>query len=92
VLSSYDRRRFNEIVSGLLAEDPEFGTAPPPPVRNRPPRPGLALILWVSMPFLVALGGWTGFLVALAAGGYAMHLMSRDRGLGDHPERIDPPR
>jgi hypothetical protein len=90
VLSSYDRRRFNEIVSGLLAEDPAFGTSQPAPARERPPRPGLALLLWVSMPFLVALGGWTGLLVAVVACGYAMHLMSRGRTLGDHPERIDP--
>jgi hypothetical protein len=91
VLSSYDRRRFNDIVAGLLAEDPEFGAhSDPPPPRELPPRPGLALTLWLSMPFLVALGGWTGFLVAVVACAYGMRLMSRGRVLGDHPERLDP--
>jgi len=90
VLSSYDRRRFNEIVAGLLAEDPAFGTRhadPPRPIR--PPRPLLALMLWLSMPFMIVVGGGTGLLVAVVACGYAMHLMSRGRTLGDHPERID---
>jgi hypothetical protein len=91
VLSSYDRRRFNEIVAGLFAEDPAFGVRnDPPPPRELPPRPVLALMLWLSMPFLVALGGWTGFLTAVVACAYAAHLMSRGRVLGDHPERLDP--
>jgi hypothetical protein len=47
-------------------------------------------MLWLSMPFLVALGGWTGFLIAVVACAYAAHLMSRGRVLGDHPERLDP--
>jgi hypothetical protein len=81
VLSSYERRRFNEIVSGLLSEDPGFGIrndAPPKIVR---PRPLVALLLWLSMPFMVAMGGWTGLLVAVAAGVYGAHLRFRGRPL-----------
>jgi hypothetical protein len=79
------------MVAGLLAEDPDFGTRQQEALpRELPPRPGLALLLWVSMPFMVALGGWTGFLIAVVACFYAVHLMSRGRELGDHPERIDP--
>jgi Protein of unknown function (DUF3040) len=87
VLSSYDRRRFNEIVSDLLAEDPGFGTRCEAPVRNLRPRPLAALLLWLSMPFLIALGGWTGLLFAVLAGGYGAHLRMRGRFLRTgHPD------
>jgi len=79
VLSSYDRRQFNEIVSGLLAEDPEFGTMDIDLPRNLPPRPVVALLLWLSLPFVVTLGGWTGLLIAVVAAGYAAHLWTRGR-------------
>jgi hypothetical protein len=82
VLSSYDRRQFNEIVSGLLAEDPGFATRQPAPRRPLPPRPGVALLLWLSMPFLVALGGWTGLLMACAAAAYGAHLWFRGGSAG----------
>jgi hypothetical protein len=77
VLSSYDRRRFNEIVSGLLAEDPGFGASHRPPRGDLPRRPVVAVLLWLSMPFVIAVGGWTGLLVAVVAGGYAAHLWLR---------------
>ena len=76
LLSSHDRRQFNVIVAGLLAEDPDLGTRyrrPPP----RPPRPALAALLWMSMPFLVTVGGWTGLLIAVVAAAYGIHLWSR---------------
>ncbi len=79
MLSSYDRRRFNEIASGLLAEDPGLGTRLTPP-RVRPARPGLAVLLWLSMPFAVVLGGGTGLLVAIALGGYGAHFWFRGGG------------
>jgi len=79
VLSSYDRRQFNEIVSGLLAEDPEFGTRNNQQPRNLPPRPVVALLLWLSMPFVVTLGGWTGLLMAVVAAAYGVHLWYRGR-------------
>jgi hypothetical protein len=82
VLSSYDRRQFNQIVSGLLAEDPEFGTRNDKPPRNLPPRPEVALLLWLSMPILVSLGGWTGLLIAVVAAGYGVHLWFRGRPPG----------
>lgn len=82
MLSSYDRRRFNEIAAGLLAEDPAFGMRHDTPPRNQSPRPGAALMLWLSMPVLVALGGWTGLLVAGVAGGYGAHLWFRGRPPG----------
>jgi hypothetical protein len=81
VLSSYDRRQFNEIAAGLLAEDPGFGTTHVTPPRNLRPRPVVALLLWLSMPFLVALGGWTGLLMACVAGAYGAHLRFRGRSL-----------
>jgi hypothetical protein len=84
VLSSYERRRFNEIVSGLLAEDPAFGTSSETQLR---PRPLAAVLLWLSMPFLVALGGWTGLLMAVVAGGYGAHLRFRGRFLRHGPPR-----
>jgi hypothetical protein len=33
------------------------------------------------MPFMVAMGGWTGLLVAVAAGVYGAHLRFRGRPL-----------
>jgi hypothetical protein len=85
VLSSYERRRFNEIVSGLLSEDPEFGTRSETQLRNLRPRPVVAVLLWLSMPFLVALGGWTGLLMAIVAGVYGAHLRFRGRFLRHGP-------
>ena len=79
MLSSYDRRQFNEIVAGLLAEDPDLGYRQDTPVPVRPPRPLLALLLWMSMPFMVTVGGWTGLLLAVLAAGYGVHLWSRGR-------------
>ncbi|GAA2602434.1 hypothetical protein GCM10010435_97110 [Winogradskya consettensis] len=87
VLSSYDRRRFNEIVSGLLAEDPSFATRQHTE-RELPSRPFVALLLWMSMPLLMALGGWTGFLIAMVAGVYGVRLWFR--GAGAHRERPVP--
>ncbi|MFI5937308.1 DUF3040 domain-containing protein [Actinoplanes sp. NPDC051494] len=75
MLSSYDRRRFNEIVSGLLEEDPGF--ADRPETREPPRRPGLALLLWLSMPFLAATGGGTGLLIAVIAGLWGLRLWFR---------------
>lgn len=79
MLNSYERRRFNEIVSGLLTEDPGFGTPAQSPRRDRPRRPVVAVMLWLSMPFVIAVGGWTGLLMAVVAGGYAAHLWFRHR-------------
>ncbi|WP_067497541.1 DUF3040 domain-containing protein [Actinoplanes sp. TFC3] len=89
MLSSYDRRRFNEIVSGLLSEDPSFATRQHTPRRDLPRRPLVAVLLWVSMPFLIALGGWTGFLVAVVAFGYAVHLWTRGNP-SPHPHHNHP--
>jgi len=75
VLSSYERRQFNEIVSGLIAEDPGIVTRHQP--RSLPRRPAVAVLLWLSMPFICAAGGATGVLVALVAGGYGLHLWFR---------------
>ncbi len=77
MLSSHDRRRFNDIVSGLLEEDPGFATREPAPARTAPRRPGVALLLWASMPFLVALGGWSGALLAVVAAAYGLVLWFR---------------
>ncbi|AGL18944.1 DUF3040 domain-containing protein [Actinoplanes sp. N902-109] len=77
MLSSYDRRRFNEIVSGLLTEDPGFASERPAAPRELPRRPVLAGFLWLSMPFLIALGGWTGLLIAVIAGAYGIRLWTR---------------
>jgi len=85
VLSSYDRRQFNEIVAGLLAEDPGIGARYDSPRRELPPRPLVAVMLWVSMPFLVTVGGWTGLLVAVIAAAYGVHLWSRGPARPEHP-------
>ena len=69
VLSSYERRRFNEIVSGLLSEDPGFGIRNDTPPKIVRPRPLAALLLWLSMPFMVA----------VVAGVYGAHLRFRGR-------------
>ena len=87
MLSSYERRRFNEIVSGLLVEDPEFGIRNDTPPKIVRPRPMVALLLWLSMPFMVAMGGWTGLLVAVVAGAYGVHLRFRGRPLRPTPAR-----
>jgi hypothetical protein len=83
VLSSYDRRRFNEIVSGLLTEDPTFASSRPAPPKDLPRRPLVAGLLWLSFPFLIALGGWTGFFIAVVAGAYGVRLWTRGTA-GEH--------
>ena len=90
MLSSYDRRRFNDIVAGLLAEDPGFATRHDRPRRDLPRRPLVALLLWMSMPLLVAVGGGTGLLVALAAAAYGLRLWFR--GGAPRPSRPHPSR
>jgi Protein of unknown function (DUF3040) len=79
VLNSDERRRFNEIASRLLADDPDLGRRHQQPLRHRPRRPVLAVLLWMSMPFIIGAGGWTGLLIAVVAGGYAAHLWFRGR-------------
>jgi hypothetical protein len=89
VLSSYERRQFNEIVSGLIAEDPGIVTRHQP--RVAPRRPAVALLLWLSMPFICALGGATGVLVALVAGAYGLHLWFRGLPPGPGKPATRPP-
>jgi hypothetical protein len=77
VLSSYERRQFNEIAAGLLAEDPEFGHPAREQRRSRPRRPGIAVMLWMSAPLMIDLGGGTGLIIAVVAGAYGLHLWCR---------------
>ena len=74
------------IVAGLLAEDPGFDHRCDTPPRRPPARPLLAAMLWMSMPFLVGVAGWTGLLVAVIAAAYGVHLWSRgDAAPGSPP-------
>ncbi|MEV8509260.1 DUF3040 domain-containing protein [Actinoplanes sp. NPDC051475] len=67
---------FDAIVSGLRAEDAGFvdrleKLGDP----RRKMRLTLAVLLWTVAPLCIVLGGWTGVLVAVIAGGYGTHLM-----------------
>jgi hypothetical protein len=87
VLSSYERRQFNEIAEGLLSEDPEFGNRPQATRPGKPRRPGTAIMLWMSAPLMIDLGGGTGLLIAVVAAAYGLHLWCRGTG----PDKSDTP-
>lgn len=89
MLSSYERRRFNEIAAGLLAEDPGFGSRFAAPRPSKPRRPGLAVMLWLSTPLMIDLGGATGLLVAVVAAAYGVHLWCR--GADPDPAELTEP-
>jgi uncharacterized membrane protein YphA (DoxX/SURF4 family) len=83
VLDPAEKQTFDGIVAGLRAGDSQFTRridrlgAP-----RRRLRLILAVLLWTIAPVCIVLGGWTGFFMAIAAGGYAFHLMNRRGGLG----------
>lgn len=50
---------------------------------RRRPRQAIAVVLWIIAPFCVVIGGWTGFLIAVVAAGYAGYLLSKRTSLAD---------
>jgi hypothetical protein len=87
VLDPAEKQTFDGIVAGLRAGDSQFTrridrlSGP-----RRRLRLTLAVLLWTIAPVCIVLGGWTGFFMAVAAGGYAIHLMNRPGGLGQGVE------
>lgn len=77
MLSPGEKRTFDDLVRRLHADDPGFvrrveRTAHPPRYR----RALFAVLLWMCVPVCVAVGGWTGLLMAAVAGGYGAWLMA----------------
>jgi len=84
VLDPVEKTVFERIVTQLRAEDPQFvrridklGTP------RRRLRTAVAVLLWTFAPLFIAVGGWTGFFVALVAVGYAARIFRhRDSSTG----------
>ena len=82
MLDPYEKSVFDGMVTQLRAEDPRFAERIDQighPRHNL--RKAIAIVLWVLAPFCVALGGWTGFFMAVVATAYAAHLLVRRPGL-----------
>jgi hypothetical protein len=82
VLDPHEKSVFDGMVNQLQSEDPRFaerlGRAGQP---RRRLRKITAILLWMIAPICVIVGGWTGFFMAIAAAGYAAHLMTKKTGL-----------
>jgi uncharacterized membrane protein len=76
MLDPYEKKRFDQIVTQLSADDPSFVTRVDHlQHRRRQHRIVWAWLLWVSMPILVIAGGWTGAFLALVAGAGGVYLV-----------------
>jgi hypothetical protein len=87
VLDPNEKSVFDGMVSQLRDEDPNFlrkierlGRRP-----RRNLRVAMAVLLWTLAPVSIALGGWTGLLMAVIAGGYGMSLVAKRDGQGRQP-------
>jgi hypothetical protein len=82
VLDPHEKSRFDDMVTQLRADDPQFlvridRLGQP----RRRLRKAMAILLWIIAPICAVVGGWTGFFMAVAAAGYAVHLMNKRTGL-----------
>lgn len=86
MLDPYEKVVFDGLVTRLSADDPDFA--------RRIDRIGhprrrlwvtLAILLWTTVPFCLAFGGWTGLFLAVVAGGYGARLFTKRRGRAARP-------
>lgn len=88
MLDPTEKYLFDDMVSQLRADDPEF-------VRDidrlahprRRLRVTMAVVLWTLTPMCIVYGGWTGLLIAVIAAVYGAHLMAKRSGLDDETGR-----
>jgi Protein of unknown function (DUF3040) len=84
VLDPHEKSLFDDMVSQLRADDPQFLARIDRLGRpRRRLRKATAIVLWIIAPICAAVGGWTGVFMAVAAAGYAAHLMTKRTGLAD---------
>jgi hypothetical protein len=81
VLDPSEKQVFDSMVTQLRVGDPQFvrridrlGTP-----RHRLRRVA-AILLWTIAPVCLAVGGWTGFFMAIAAVWYGAHLITTKDG------------
>ena len=75
MLDPKEKSVFDRLVSQLDSEDPDFAQRMEKLTqRRRVMRVTLAVVLWVFAPISLAVGGWTGALMAVLAVGYGMYL------------------
>jgi hypothetical protein len=89
-----ERRRFDEIVADIAAEDPTFAD-PPLRRRSRPARAVLVVIgaaTWGMLSVLMVVWGWAGVaLTCVAVGGTAAAFgLRRRRSHRKSASRLDP--
>jgi hypothetical protein len=82
VLDPHEKALFDDVVTQLRADDPHFVARIDKLGHPRQRfRQAMAILLWIIAPICAIVGGWTGFFMAVAAAGYAAHLMTRRTGL-----------
>lgn len=75
-----DSRRFEKIVAQLRGQDPGFVTRVEVPHRPSGRRTvALCVLLWMTVPVMIVVGGWTGLLIAVVACGYSVGPFRRAR-------------
>ena len=75
MLDPKEKNVFDRLVSELDADDPDFGERMEKIAqRRRVLRVALAVLLWIFAPISLAVGGWTGALMAALAVGYGVYL------------------
>lgn len=86
MLDRDERRRFNEIVAALHAEDPGFAARSAPPGAGRRARLDVwAVVLLGAAPLLIMLAGWAGLAVLLTGCCLAGWHLVRAGGRRGHP-------
>jgi hypothetical protein len=86
VLDPHEKHVFDGLVNQLRDEDPGFLHKIERLGRpRRKLRVALAVLLWTIAPVSIALGGWTGLLMAVVAIGYGVALVTKRGGMGGQP-------
>lgn len=87
MLDPNEKSVFDGMVSQLSFDDPQFARRIDRLERpRRRLRNVVAVILWILAPVCIAVGGWTGFFMAVVAIAYAARLMIRRPGLSGATE------
>lgn len=75
MLDPKEKNVFDRLVTQLGTEDPDFAQRMEKIAqRRRVLRVTFAVLLWIFAPVSLAVGGWTGALMAVLAVGYGIHL------------------
>lgn len=82
MLDPEEKSAFEGMVHQLRADDPKFADKFDRVARpRRRTRKVVAILLWMIAPVCIAVGGWTGFFMAIAAAAYGAHLVTKRTGL-----------